>query len=131
MVRSWSLSLSTTAFLGVSIGTSPDAALHPSRATAARTDQSNLIPPCPAPPRASLELDRHPIAFIEKRGLYIRLAGVGKAVVPPAGAPAIPENEAVLLRVTDDTNRMSAAHGVGLEGIEVAVGCRSVVPGGV
>ena len=47
----------------------------------------------------------------------------------PAQAPAVPENEAVLLRVTDDTNRMSAAHR-GLEGIKIAVGCGSVVSGG-
>src|SRR5512143_1366347 len=82
-----------------------------------------------APPRVPA-LQRDAVRLSEERAADVLRRRVPKALVTPGWAPAIPDDEAVR-GITHDTDRMATPSGVGLEGVQLPLGSRCVVPSGV
>lgn len=72
--------------------------------------------------------ERYTITFVEERGSDVRFTGIAVPLVTPGCTPAIAYNETLVSTVANNGDSMAAAHRVGLEGIQLALGCRSVVP---
>src|SRR5262249_3546985 len=71
----------------------------------------------------------HAIALIEKRGINVALAGIGKTLVTPGRTPAIAYDEALVWSVADNAHGVAATNSVGLEDIEIPMGRCGVIPG--
>src|SRR3981189_2163595 len=67
--------------------------------------------------------ERHAVALIVERGIDVGLAGVGETMVAPRCAPAVAHNETLVGSIADHGRGVATADGVGLERIQLAMGC--------